>query len=111
MFSYCCYLTFNITGSKLQYLQDLGYGNIGIWVIQARKAVKEDFPNIFISNLVLNYIVDSSIPKTLEKRKATEELAVSYASDKRPYTETRKDKNCITFKDSQVGKSENTRVL
>jgi len=85
--------------SKLQHPQDLRYKNIGIQVIWAGKAVKENFPNIFISNSPLNYIVNSSTPKTLGKRKTTKDLATSYVSDKRPHMEARKDKDCISFKD------------
>ena len=97
--------------SKLQYSQDLGYGNMGIQVIQAGKAVQEDYPNIFISNSLVNHVVDSSTLKILGKRKSTEELATLHASDKTPYTEAGKDKDCISFKDSWVGKLENTKVL
>ena len=73
-------------------------------------AVKEDFPNIFISNLPLNYVLDSFTSKTIGKRKATEGLATSYTSDKRAHMEVRKDNDCISFKHSWVGKLENTRV-
>ena len=94
--------------SRKQQPQDI-FGGFHVRVIRAGKAVKQDFPNTFISSQ--NHVVGSPTTKILGKRKATEELATPQASNKRPHLEAEKDKDFISFQDSWVGKSENTRVL
>ena len=94
--------------SRRQQPQDIT-GGFHVRIIRADKAVKEDFPYTFISSQ--NHIVGSPTIKILGKRKAIEKLAAPQASDKRPHLEAGKDKDFISFQDSWVGKSENTRVL
>jgi len=72
-------------------------------VIRTGTAVREEFPIHFSSHTS----VGSPTSKTTKKRNATGELAHTLAIDKRPHLEAGVDD--ILFKDSWVGKSEETR--